>query len=76
MWGAGTGDIMIDTVLLIPPGFGPTANPLLFGVSEGLARLFPLPGDQSFATSQGPHESSLDPHQDSASAPLSSSAEA
>ncbi len=34
---------MIDTVNLLPPGFGPRANPLLFGVSEGLLRLFPLP---------------------------------
>lgn len=34
---------MIDTVNLLPPGFGPRADPLLFGVSEGLLRLFPLP---------------------------------
>lgn len=34
---------MIDTARLVPPGYGPKANPLLFGVSEGLSRLFPLP---------------------------------
>lgn len=38
---------MIDTFRLHPPGFGLMADPLLFGVSEGLLRLFPLP-DQDF----------------------------
>ena len=30
---------MIDTVNLLPPGFGPRADPLLFGVSEGTTTL-------------------------------------
>lgn len=33
---------MIDATLLLPPGFGPMANPVLFGVSDGLMRLLPL----------------------------------
>lgn len=41
---------MIDTVNLLPPGFGPRADPLLFGVSEGLLRLFPLPAADHPAT--------------------------
>lgn len=40
---------MIDTVDLLPPGYGPRANPLLFGVSEGLLRLFPLPAAEPSA---------------------------
>ncbi|WP_232629858.1 hypothetical protein [Methylobacterium sp. Leaf118] len=34
---------MIDTARLHPPGFGPMANPILFGVAEALSQLFPLP---------------------------------
>ncbi|CAO4176858.1 hypothetical protein EEDFHM_02983 [Methylorubrum populi] len=33
---------MINSAFLIPPGFGPLANPILFGVSDALAQLFPL----------------------------------
>lgn len=46
---------MIDTVNLLPPGFGPRADPLLFGVSEGLLRLFPLPAsDQAPGAGSAP----------------------
>ena len=45
---------MIDTHRLIPPAYGPTTDPVLFGVSDALAKLFPLqaprPSDQSWAT--------------------------
>ncbi|MCJ2028738.1 hypothetical protein MKK50_04860 [Methylobacterium sp. J-043] len=36
---------MIDSTSLLPPGFGLSADPVLFGVSDGLARLLPLPDD-------------------------------
>ncbi|GJE79861.1 MULTISPECIES: hypothetical protein [Methylorubrum] len=36
---------MIDSTLLLPPGSGLRTNPVLFGVSEGLAQLLPLPDD-------------------------------
>ncbi len=53
---------MIDTVNLLPPGFGPRANPLLFGVSEGLLHLFPLPtADQPVVASEAPVEPCVDP---------------
>ncbi len=53
---------MIDTVHLLPPGLGPRANPLLFGVSEGLMRLFPLPvADQADgAASEPSHDAGPD----------------
>lgn len=34
---------MIDSTRLLPPVSGLSINPILFGVSEGLARLLPLP---------------------------------
>ncbi|BAU93591.1 hypothetical protein MPPM_4986 [Methylorubrum populi] len=40
---------MIDTTRLHPPGSGLSTNPILFGISEGLARLLPLPEDDAFA---------------------------
>jgi hypothetical protein len=55
---------MIDTVNLLPPGFGPRANPLLFGVSEGLMHLFPLPVNEQ--TAGAGTEPSLDAGQDTA----------
>ena len=36
---------MIDSRFLLPPGSGLRTNPVLFGVSEGLAQLLPLPDD-------------------------------
>lgn len=36
---------MIDSTSLLPPGSGLRTNPVLFGVSEGLAQLLPLPDD-------------------------------
>lgn len=33
---------MVDTLHLQPPGSGLSSDPLLFGVGEALARLFPL----------------------------------
>lgn len=36
---------MIDSTFLLPPGSGPRTNPVVFGVSEGLAHLLPLPED-------------------------------
>lgn len=65
---------MIDTVNLLPPGFGPRANPLLFGVSEGLLRLFPLPlADQPAVSGSEPDR---DAGPDKAPAPASGAAEA
>jgi hypothetical protein len=40
---------MIDSTRLIPPASGSARNPILFGVSEGLAQLLPLPEDDSAA---------------------------
>lgn len=40
---------MIDSTHLLPPVSGLSTNPILFGVSEGLARLLPLPADDSVA---------------------------
>lgn len=41
---------MIDSTRLLPPVSGLSTNPILFGVSEGLARLLPLPEDDTFAS--------------------------
>lgn len=43
---------MIDSTRLLPPGFGLSADPVLFGVSDGLARLLPLPDDDFAALCQ------------------------
>ncbi|QIJ77107.1 hypothetical protein GU700_22565 [Methylobacterium sp. NI91] len=43
---------MIDSTRLLPPVSGLSTNPILFGVSEGLARLLPLPEDDTFASLQ------------------------
>lgn len=48
---------MIDSTRLLPPVSGLATNPILFGVSEGLARLLPLPEDAPFAV-LGPTASS------------------
>ncbi|KQT61654.1 hypothetical protein ASG52_01875 [Methylobacterium sp. Leaf456] len=61
---------MIDTVNLLPPGFGPRANPLLFGVSEGLMHLFPLP------TADHPAVVASEPSVEPAPAPAPLAAEA
>jgi hypothetical protein len=44
--------VMIDSTRLLPPGFGLSTDPVLFGVSEGLARLLPLPDDDFAALCQ------------------------
>ena len=43
---------MLDSTPLLPPGFGLSTDPVLFGVSEGLARLLPLPDDDFAALCQ------------------------
>lgn len=43
---------MIESTFLLPPGSGLRANPVLFGVSEGLARLLPPLDDRAFAESR------------------------
>ncbi|KQQ23908.1 hypothetical protein ASF53_04065 [Methylobacterium sp. Leaf123] len=43
---------MIDSTCLLPPGFGLSADPVLFGVWDGLARLPPLPEDDFAALCQ------------------------
>ncbi|GAB6843416.1 hypothetical protein HNR00_000942 [Methylorubrum rhodinum] len=65
---------MIETVNLLPPGFGPRADPLLFGVSEGLLRLFPLPAADQRAAGGG--EVPRDARPDSDPAPVLAAAEA
>ncbi len=32
---------MIDTLHLLPPDLGPRSNPMLYGVAEAIAALFP-----------------------------------
>ncbi|GEP00799.1 hypothetical protein [Methylobacterium haplocladii] len=32
---------MIDTLHLLPPDLGPRSNPMLYGVAEAIAELFP-----------------------------------
>ncbi|AMB47824.1 hypothetical protein Y590_22965 [Methylobacterium sp. AMS5] len=44
--------VMIDSIRLLPPGFGLSADPVLFGVSDALARLLPLPNDDFAALCQ------------------------
>ncbi len=41
---------MIDSTRLLPPVSGLSTNPILFGVSAGLARLLPLPENDTFAS--------------------------
>ena len=43
---------MIDSKHLLPPVSGPSTNPILFAISEGLARLLPLPEDDAFGLSR------------------------
>ena len=67
--GPNSARVMIDSTRLIPPASGSARNPILFGVSEGLARLLPLPEDDLAALGPipaidpgtGPAPASVDP---------------